>query len=220
MNESKTIKLIIPGEPVAQQRHRSVIMPRKGVKAIEALNKTTGKVEKLYRKGDLFMNNYDPSYRAKRERIRWIASLAPESMLRGPVRVDRFYYFSYLAGHYGTGKNAGQVKVTAPIWKATRPDIDNFDKFLFDILSGLFFRDDGQIAAGVHFKQYSEYPRTEVNIIPLDIESEVEELKESIQFQVEYEAKSIRNDEITQCPARFSPPSRAGLDLRNDNNSR
>lgn len=185
MDETKTIKLIIPGEPVAQQRHRSVIMPRKGARAIEALNKKTGIIEKLYRKEDLFIHNYDPSYKDKQEKRRWICGLAPDSLLRGPLRVDRYYYFSYLAGHYGTGKNAGTVKVSAPVWKETQPDIDNYDKFLFDILQDLYFRNDGQIAAGVQGRFYSEHPRTEVYISKLTIESDIKELEHGLQVQAD-----------------------------------
>jgi len=141
------------------------------------MNKTTGKIEKLYRRDDLFIHNYDPSYKAKKNALRWIRGIAPQAPLRGPVRVDRYYYFSYRSQDYGTGKNAGQIKASAPIWKETRPDIDNFDKFLFDILSGLYFRDDGQIAAGVQIKQYSEQPRTEVYISKLIMESDIKELQ-------------------------------------------
>lgn len=182
MDKDQTIKLIIPGEPIAQQRHRSVIMPRKKAVALEAMNKTTGEIEKFYRKKDLFMNMYDPSYRIKKSIIRMIGALAPGTPLRGPLRVDRYYYFAYLKGHYGTGRNAGSVKVSAPLWKQTRPDIDNHDKLLFDCLAGLFFKDDGQICAGIQIKQYSERPRTEVYISKLTIESDIKELTEEFEF--------------------------------------
>lgn len=173
MNEietSETIKLIIPGEPRAQERHRSVIMPKKGAVIFEALNEETGKMEKFYRKKDLFMHNYDPCWKIKKNISRMIIALAPDTPLRGPVRVDRFYYFSYLKGHYGTGKNAGKVKLSAPTLKATEPDIDNFDKLLFDVLNGLFIKNDGQIALGIQGKLYSEIPHTDVFITPISQE--------------------------------------------------
>jgi len=185
MESEQTIKLIIPGEPKFQQRHRSVIMPGKGVKAIEAMNKTTGKLEKLYRKDDLFIHNYDPSFKDKKDALRWIRCLAPANPLAGPVRVDRYYYFAYRNQDYGTGRNAGHLKLSAPIWKATRPDIDNFDKFLFDILAGLYFEDDGQIVAGVHIKQYSDKPRTEVYITPLGLENGKEKLLDELQIHLD-----------------------------------
>jgi len=125
MDNKQTIKLIIPGEPIEQKRHRSIIIPRKGVKPILARNKNTDKVEKLYRKNDLFIQNYDPSYRDKQDKLRWIRCLAPKKILKGPVRVDRYYYFPYRVQDYGTGKNSGKVKDSAPVWKSTKPDIDN-----------------------------------------------------------------------------------------------
>ena len=198
METSKTIKLIIPGEPKAQERHRSVIMPRKKAVVLEARNKTTGKTERFYRKKDLFMHNYDPSYRVKRDISRIIGALAPVPPWRGPIRVDRYYYFPYLRGHYGTGRNAGNVKVTAPIWKGTRPDVDNFDKLLFDVISGLFIKDDGQIAAGIQIKQYSEVPRTEVYISKLTIESDIEELEDELHIQANRQLAQTKKQETQE----------------------
>jgi Holliday junction resolvase RusA-like endonuclease len=195
MESDQTIKLIIPGEPKFQQRHRSVIMPRKKGLAIEAKNKTTGKIEKLYRKEDLFIHNYDPSYKDKLNALHWIRQLAPSRMLRGPLRVDRYYYFSYRKCDYGTGRNARQLRPSAPTWKFTKPDVDNCDKWLFDILSGLYFADDGQIAAGIQTKQYSEHPRTEVYITTLSFENGKEELENELQIKTNRQLKIITKQE-------------------------
>lgn len=199
MESDQTIKLIIPGQPKAQKRHRSAIRLRKGAKSIKAVNKKNCTIEKLYRKKDLFIHNYDPSWKDKKEMSRMIGALAPEPPLRGPVRVDRFYYFLYLDGHYGTGRNAGKVKYSAPIWKQTREDIDNCDKLLFDVLSGLFFKDDGQICAGVQIKQYSTIPRTEVFITPLGKEDAKEQLDE-LHIQADRQLAQAKKQETQELP--------------------
>jgi len=197
MENPETIKLIIPGEPKAQQRHRSAIRLRKGCKAIEARNRTTGKIEKLYRRKDFFLHNYDPSSKDKADIARWIKVLAPETPLRGPLRVDRYYIFSYLDGHYGTGRNAGKVKDSAPYWKQTRPDIDNFDKLVFDALNGIFYKDDGQICAGIHVKLYAKVPRTEIYITP--IREQKEEQIDALHIQADRQlapAKKQQTEEL------------------------
>lgn len=196
MEKPETIKLIIPGEPKAQERHRSVIMPRKNAVVLEALNKTNGKTEKFYRKKDLFMHNYDPSWKVKKCISRMIGALAPEIPLTGPVRVDRFYYFAYLKSHYGTGKNAGKVKASAPVHKATEPDIDNFDKLLFDVLNGLFVKNDGQIALGAQGKFYSTVPRTEVFITPLGMEGGKEGLEGDLENEISKEPEGREKQKL------------------------
>jgi Holliday junction resolvase RusA-like endonuclease len=46
-----------------------------------------------------------------------------------------------------------------------KPDRDNCDKFLLDILSGIIFHDDNQIYGGQIFKLYTpDNPRTEIEI--------------------------------------------------------
>ena len=168
MEKHETIKLIIPGEPKAQQRHRSRISLRKGKKAVEAHNKKTDEFEKLYRREDLFIHMYDPSYKDKKFMAQMIACLAPRWPMQGPVRVDRYYYFPYLKGHYGAGRNAGKIKASAPFWKSTGVDIDNCDKILFDVLTGLFIVNDSQICLGIQARRYDRVPRTEVFITPLN----------------------------------------------------
>lgn len=50
-----------------------------------------------------------------------------------------------------------------------KPDIDNYEKALYDSMSGIVFKDDGQVAMHDVGKFYSLKPRIEV---------EIEEIKE------------------------------------------
>jgi Holliday junction resolvase RusA-like endonuclease len=191
METAETIKLVIPGEPKAQQRHRSVLRIRKGCHGVNVELKN-GKVVKLYEKDNFFIQMYDPSYKDKKEIARMLRLLAPKKMLEGPLRVDCYFYFSYLNNHYGTGRNAGRLKITAPAWKDTGKDRDNCDKLILDVLTGMFFKNDSQICAGIIIKQYSELPRTEVYITPLELEIGTDEISEDLNLQ---QAAAIKSKE-------------------------
>ena len=61
----------------------------------------------------------------------------------GPIQVRFTFWFRRPKGHYGTGRNAGQVKRTAPRWRASAPDIDKLCRAVADALtiSGLILDD-------------------------------------------------------------------------------
>jgi len=163
MDQAYDYKLIIPGEPKYQQRHKSALRLRKGCGGVE-VKLHDGKVEKLYRRKDFFIHNYDPSAKDKEEIRRMVRTLAPPKPLDEPLEVVIFLYYGRPKNHYGTGRNARRLKESAPIWKATAPDRDNADKFILDALKGIFWRDDSRVCAGPIIKQYSEIPRTEIFI--------------------------------------------------------
>lgn len=87
----------------------------------------------------------------------------------GPVRVVCRYYFRRPKGHYGTGRNAGLLKDSAPRFPTSRStgDIDKLDRLVFDALSGTILEDDKLVCGGEHSKHYAEgdeAPRTEVEV--------------------------------------------------------
>jgi len=163
MDQPYDYKLIIPGEPKAQQRHRSVLRIRGGCRGVD-VKLQSGEQVKLYRKEDFFIQMYDPSVKDKMDIRRMLQALAPEAPLDEPLEVVIFLYYGRPKNHYGTGRNARRLKESAPIWKATAPDRDNADKFILDALKGIFWRDDSRVCAGPIIKQYSEIPRTEIFI--------------------------------------------------------
>jgi Holliday junction resolvase RusA-like endonuclease len=73
-------------------------------------------------------------------------SLALMFPMTGPVGIRVDFILDRHKSHYGTGKNAGVVKESAPRYPATMPDID---KLLRAILDGLtdarVWDDDGQV---------------------------------------------------------------------------
>lgn len=157
-------KITVPGEPGAQKRHRSAIRQRKG-KLGYMVSLDDGRNVRLFEKKDFFIHNYDLSGDDKRNFAKMVIPF--DKPLLGPLQVDTYFYYQYRQGDYGTGRNAGKVKASAPLWKITKPDIDNAAKFVFDALNGILWHDDSQICAGEILQQYSETPRTEIYITQL-----------------------------------------------------
>lgn len=90
----------------------------------------------------------------------WIAEAwreAGHGLIPGPVRVDVTAIFVRPKGHYGTGRNAGTLKPSAPAWPTTRRlfDRDNLDKLVLDALSKLAFEDDSFVVDGRVRKIYA-----------------------------------------------------------------
>ena len=67
-------------------------------------------------------------------------------MYLGPVSIRLEFTMPRLMSHYGTGKNAGQVKATAPFWHTSKPDLDKLVRCVKDALTGVLWKDDSQVA--------------------------------------------------------------------------
>jgi Holliday junction resolvase RusA-like endonuclease len=63
----------------------------------------------------------------------------------GPVRLEVIAHLPRPKGHYGTGRNAGNLKDSAPYWPLLKPDFDNIAKIVADALNGLAYLDDKQV---------------------------------------------------------------------------
>ena len=135
------IRLVIPGEPKAQKRHRSTTI-------------------------NGFIRNYDPSQASKKDFLWTVMNNAPAKPIDFPIRMDLFFFFSRPKSHYGTGKNASNLKSSAPRFHTTKPDIDNLYKFVTDSLNKVYYRDDSLISEVYTIKIYSEHPRIEIVISP------------------------------------------------------
>ena len=79
----------IRGNPRPQQRHR---------------HKKQGK----------FVITYDPSSKDKDDFLAQIISKAPKEPFDEPLRVDLYFYMNRPKSHFGTGKNHGTLKKSAP----------------------------------------------------------------------------------------------------------
>jgi len=114
-----------------------------------------------------FKGTYDPAKGDKQSFLYLVLEQAPSAPLDEPLRVDIDFFFPRPKGHYGTGKNSGVLKATAPTNHISRPDIDNLRKFVMDAMNKVFWRDDSIICEGHTRKIYSDMPRTEIEISTL-----------------------------------------------------
>lgn len=80
-----------------------------------------------------------------------VAAAAAEAMAgREPLHEPVIVIFNFCLprpkGHYGTGRNAGTLKPSAPEFSASKPDLDKLVRAVLDALTGVAFRDDAQVA--------------------------------------------------------------------------
>lgn len=78
----------------------------------------------------------------------------------GPVQLSAMFYFPRPKGHFGTGRNAGVVKDSAPSRPAGRPDLSKLVRSTEDALTGVVWVDDCQVVSIHTAKWYTtdEYP--------------------------------------------------------------
>lgn len=79
-----------------------------------------------------------------------VASKAAEVMhgrqqVTGPVRLSITFLFKRPKGHYGSGKNAANLKDSSPFWHQQKPDLDKLIRSTQDALSSVVWRDDCQV---------------------------------------------------------------------------
>lgn len=67
-----------------------------------------------------------------------------------PVSLSLTFFLPRPKGHFGTGKNADKLKPSAPMYHATKPDLDKLVRAVKDGLKGIVYRDDAQVAALSH----------------------------------------------------------------------
>lgn len=93
-----------------------------------------------------------------------MAALNGGDLLLGPVFVDVSLVIARPQSHFGTGRNAGVLKPSAPYWCTTRPDADKVARAIGDALAGVLYRNDGQVAVWAIRKYYGEPTRAEITV--------------------------------------------------------
>jgi crossover junction endodeoxyribonuclease RusA len=83
-----------------------------------------------------------------------LAALPADCPYAGPVWTELSFYMPRPLSHWGTGRNAGVLKPSAPDYAPTRPDIDKLVRATLDALKDAgVYRDDGQVVA-LHVAKY------------------------------------------------------------------
>lgn len=86
-----------------------------------------------------------------------------EKLIEGPLKIDAAFYIR--PPKYISSKKKLREKLEAEeIFCGKKPDIDNYLKALLDSMTGIVFKDDGQVAMCKARKLYSLNPRIEFTI--------------------------------------------------------
>lgn len=91
-----------------------------------------------------------------------------EEPLAGPLSIRLAFTLPRPKSHYRTGARAGELRETAPRWVETRPDVDKLTRAVLDALTGVAYRDDGQIAWVEASKMFGARPGVAVAIVHLE----------------------------------------------------
>ena len=92
------------------------------------------------------------------------AAMHERELLVGAVALDVVFVFPRPRSHFGTGRNAGQLKPSAPIYCSTQPDLDKLVRAVGDAMSGIVFRDDALVVELRARKHYGS-PRADVAVV-------------------------------------------------------
>lgn len=131
-----TIKITVPGDPVAKGRPRFTRTGR------SYTPRKTENYENLIRLAyDLQNQDRDPA--------------------EGPITISVTAYFQ-IPTSWSKKKQAAAAKQEVP--KISKPDLDNCLKSVFDGLNKVAWKDDSQIDEIHAWKKYSERPRIEIEI--------------------------------------------------------
>lgn len=81
--------------------------------------------------------------------------------IKDALRVNLSFFFKRPKSHFGTGKNADIMKDSAPKFHTIKPDKDNLEKAVFDVLSASktgigLWHDDAQVVIGETSKSYAD----------------------------------------------------------------
>jgi crossover junction endodeoxyribonuclease RusA len=101
-------------------------------------------------------------------------ALSAHEPTREPVSVSVRFVLPRPRGHYGTGRNAGVLKASAPLWPTTKPDVDKLCRAVLDALTAVVWVDDSQVVVLDADKMYGASPATVVvvqwpPVVPLDV---------------------------------------------------
>ncbi|OAT74541.1 RusA family crossover junction endodeoxyribonuclease [Parageobacillus thermoglucosidasius] len=136
------IQFTVYGEPVAQGRPRATMI-------------------------DGHIRMYDPKKsRDFKKYVKLVASEhRPEKLLEGPIFLEVKVYKPILKSFSKKKKAAAEAGQLRP---TTKPDVDNYVKGVKDALKNVIWKDDSQVVDLHISKWYSETPRVEITIAPLE----------------------------------------------------
>jgi len=140
------LHLIVTGLPSPQGSKRGFPVHRKDGTTGVALVESAGDRVKTWRQ-----DVRTAAERALNEDPRWAPH--PSDALAVEIR----FALARPRSHYGTGRNAGTLKATAPSYPTTKPDLDKLERAVLDALTSAgVYPDDSQVAVLHGHKRYAD----------------------------------------------------------------
>lgn len=151
-----SIEIIVLGTPAPQGSKHGYAVKRKGA--------YTGKVAQVESSAKVKPWRMAVKYaalEAMRDVELWtsidtVADMEPWAPMTGAVVLEVVFRLPRPKGHYGTGRNAGLLKPSAPWFPAGRPDLDKLLRSTFDALGEAgVWGDDAQVTTVAASKDYA-----------------------------------------------------------------
>jgi len=116
-----------------------------------------------------FVNTYEQEEMSdwKAEFTRLLLAQSPRLISEGAVEPVMAFYITPPKTVSGLKRNAVRLQ-NEQIRVSKKPDADNYEKACWDCMSGIVFKDDGQISDWSGKKRYSLNPRIEITIKTLE----------------------------------------------------
>ena len=77
-------------------------------------------------------------------------------LLTGPLFMRIIFWIARPKGHYGSGKNANLLKLSAPVYPGVKPDTTKMIRSTEDALTKILWKDDTQVIMQVVIKKYTD----------------------------------------------------------------
>lgn len=130
------IKITIPSQPIAKRR------------------------PKFFRRGN-FVGAYNPQETEEgmcalqvMEQLKRIGIQMP---INGPLHMACEFFLKRPSSHFGSGKNSGCLKPSAPQYPIGKPDCDNLVKFVMDVMNRCgAWNDDAQVVTVQARKRFTD----------------------------------------------------------------
>lgn len=135
--------------------------------------------------GSVFVRDDNPK---SRDWMKTVSRTAAAAMFQAskrptgkPVLLAVTVYRTRPQGHFGTGKNAAEVKPRAPAYPATKPDVTKLVRGIEDALNEIVWTDDAIVVDQRNSKRFGAVPRVEIGVYELP--ATVAELERETQGQ-------------------------------------
>lgn len=134
------------------------------------------KVPGMRKDGTRFVRDANKNAAEWKRQVAQFAGIQMETreleMFEGPVSLSLVFYLARPKGHYGTGRNEGVVKASAPEFPVVKPDLTKLVRGAEDGMRGIVYRDDSQVVVQTTQKVYGTPERVYIEVTALSEEGE------------------------------------------------